>query len=326
MCSPSRNPRVDIPYAGFGAYSRRPGFFSRRSIRVVGVPPNPARTGVLIVIVIGLIGRSVLASAATTQPLVLRIAADPNNMPFSNDREEGFENRIAKLIADDLGARIEYTWWAQRRGFFRDAIKHGESDVVLGVPAENFQRVLPTRPYYRSTYVFVYRADRGLDIRSFDDPALRKLKIGVPLVGGSSNSPPGQALADRGIIDNIVGFSLYNDYRTSNPAAEMIHAVANGAIDVAVIWGPIGGYFAPRETAAPLKVVPVNAPPELSTPFAYDIAIGIKRGHAELTGRINDILARRRSDIERILDEYGVPRLPIAAATEETSDAKPSSR
>src|SRR5437870_4374226 len=116
------------------------------------------------------------AESPATQPLVLHIAADPNNLPFSNDRQEGFENKIALLIAKDLGATIEYTWWAQRRGFFRDAVKHGESDIVLGVPAD-FERVIPTRPYYRSTYVFVTRKERALDLHSFDDPVLRKLKI-----------------------------------------------------------------------------------------------------------------------------------------------------
>src|SRR3954447_25014488 len=108
---------------------------------------------------------SATPQAATTQPLVLHIAADPNNLPFSNDKLEGFENKIAALVASDLKATIEYNWWAQRRGFFRDAVKHGPSDIVMGVPA-NFERVIPTRPYYRSTYCFVYRNSAPAQIRS----------------------------------------------------------------------------------------------------------------------------------------------------------------
>lgn len=266
--------------------------------------------------VVGLIllAQSIALSAPSTQPLVLHIAADPNNLPFSNDREEGFENKIARLIAHDLGAQIDYTWWAQRRGFFRDAIKHGESDLVMGVPT-SIERVITTRPYYRSTYVFIFRADRGLDIRSFDDPILRKLKIGIPLVGGSSNSPPGQALANRGIIDNVTGYTLYGDYRESNPSSEIVTAVAKGDIDVAIVWGPLGAYFAKRQNP-PLKVVPIDAPPESSTPFAYDIALGLKRDKPELKKQIDEILVRRKAEIEKILDEYDVPRLPMTSAAE----------
>jgi quinoprotein dehydrogenase-associated probable ABC transporter substrate-binding protein len=258
------------------------------------------------------------AEAPATQPLVLHIAADPNNLPFSNERQEGFENKIASLIARDLGATIQYTWWAQRRGFFREAVKHGESDLVMGVPA-NFDRLIPTRPYYRSTYVFVSRKDRAFDLHSFDDPALQKLKIGIPLVGGSNNSPPAQALADRGMVNNLAGYSLYNDYRQANPASEIVAAVAKGDVDVAVVWGPIGGYFAKRQDV-PLTVSPVDAPRESSTLFAFDISIGVKRGHSELKKRIDEILVQRKEEIDQILKAYDVPLLPVAAGAKRADD------
>lgn len=261
-----------------------------------------------------------LAAQPATQPLVLHIAADPNNLPFSNEKREGFENKIAQLIADDLGATIDYTWWAQRRGFFREAVKHGESEIVMGVPTQ-LERTVPTRPYYRSTYVFVAQKDRNLgDMNSFDDPRLRDLKIGVTLVGGSNNPPPGQALANRGIVNNVVGYSIYNvDYRLPNPTSKIIEDVAAGKIDVAIVWGPLGGYFAnlQQQTAqTPMTVTPVSAESEASTPFAYSISIGLKRSIAAsgMKERINEVLARRQEEIDRILDEYHVPRVPRTEA------------
>src|SRR5207253_1835343 len=147
-------------------------------------------------------------------------------LPFSNRRLEGFENRIGALIARELGAKVSYTWWAQRRGFFRNTLKAGLCDVVLGVPA-GFEMAATTRPYYRSTYVFVTRRGRGLDVRSFDDASLRRLKIGVPLAGNDyANPPPAHALSRRGIVDNVVGYTLYGDYAAANPPARIVEAVA----------------------------------------------------------------------------------------------------
>jgi mxaJ protein len=168
---------------------------------------------------------------------------------------------------------------------------------------------LTTAPYYRSTYVFLYRTDRGLDIRSFDDPKLRDLKIGIQLVGDEgSTTPAGLALARRGLANNVVGYTVYGDYRQDSPPARVVEAVANGEVDLAVVWGPLAGYFATKQPV-PLAVVPVSPavePPGL--PFAFDISVGVKKGDKQLRDELNDILARRRSDISRILDEYGVPR------------------
>jgi len=246
--------------------------------------------------------------AQQDQP-VLRIAADPNNLPFSNDKEEGFENKIAQLIASDLGAKIEYTWWAQRRGFYRDTLKKGDCDLVLAAPGKDFERALLTVAYYRSTYVFVTRKDRNLHIDSFDDPVLKKLNIGVQLLMGSSATPPAQALARRKIIDNIVGYTVVGDYTQPNPPARIIDAVANGDIDVAVVWGPLGGYFAKRSNV-PLDVTPIAAQADDDgVPFAFDICMGVKRSNKDLCDRINAVLERRRADIDKILDDFGVPRV-----------------
>src|SRR5436305_8543933 len=240
---------------------------------------------------------------------VLRVTADPNNLPFSNEKREGFENKIAELIAKELDANLQYSWRAQRRGFFRETLKEDRADLVLGIPA-HFEMALPTSPYYRSSYVFVYRKDRDLNIRSLDDPALHKLKIGVQMIGNDeTNTPPAHALAHRGIVDNVFGYTLYGDYREPNPPARIIDAVVKGDIDVAVVWGPLGGYFA-KQQSVPLEVVPVSPASDPNLPFTFAIAMGVRKQDKSLRDELNTVLERKRDEINRILDEYNVPRVP----------------
>lgn len=254
-------------------------------------------------------GDAPLRAAAVPQQRVLRVCADPNNLPFTNAKLEGFENRIADLVARDLGARVEYTWFAQRRGFIRNTLRAGKCDVVMGVPA-SFELAQPTRPYYRSTYVFVTRKERRLDITSFDDPRLRELRVGVHLVGDDgANTPPAHALANRGMIDNVRGYTLYGDYRQDSPPARLVEAVARDEVDVAVVWGPLAGYYAPRQSAE-LVLTPVSPKIDLPfLPFVFDIAAGVRRGDDALQQEIDAVLRRRKEEIARILDEYGVPRV-----------------
>ena len=244
-------------------------------------------------------------------PGVLRVCADPNNLPFSNDRLEGFENKIAEMLASDMKAELQYTWWAQRRGFFRNTLRAGTCDVVVGVPA-SFELAQTTEPYYRSTYVFVYPKSSGLQVRSFDDPLLRRLKIGVQMIGDdASNSPPAHALSARGILENVRGYTVYGDYSKPNPPARIIEAVAKGEVDLAVVWGPLAGYFVKRQRV-PLEVVPVSPqidPPFL--PFVFDISMGVRRGDDALRDEIERFLDRRRTEIDRILEDYGVPRSDV---------------
>lgn len=240
---------------------------------------------------------------------VLRVCADPNNLPFSNERLEGFENKIAELIAGEMNAKVSYTWWAQRRGFIRNTLNASECDVVMGLPS-SFEMALTASPYYRSTYVFVYRKDRGLKITSFDDPSLRRLKVGVQIIGDDqANAPPAHALTKRGIIQNVVGYTVYGDYSQANPPARIIDAVANGDIDVAVVWGPLAGYFSKMEPAE-LEIVPVSPQIDLPfLPFVYDISMGVRRGDEAFKEELEEIVERKHAEIEKILDEYGVPRL-----------------
>ncbi len=247
-------------------------------------------------------------TASAEAPRVLRVCADPNNLPFSNVREEGFENRLVRLIARDLGRSVEYTWWAQRRGFVRETLDAETCDVVPGVPSR-FERTLVTRPYYRSTYVFVSRADRGVRVRSFDDPALRHLRIGVQLVGeDGSNTPPAHALARRRLAGHVVGFTLYGDYTQPNPPARIVDAVGAGDVDVAVVWGPLAGYFAQRQPR-PLRIEPVSGAEDPALPMAFDISVGVARRAAALRDDIDRVLAARRMEIRRLLDTFGVPRV-----------------
>jgi mxaJ protein len=255
-----------------------------------------------------------VAQAATGGDRVLRVCADPNNLPFSNAAKDGFENRIAELLARDLGAGVDYTWWAQRRGFVRNTLRAGDCDVLTGVP-KDYELALATRPYYRSTYVFVVRRDSGLHLTSLDDPALRRTKIGVQLVGDDfANTPPAHALSRRGIIDNIVGYTVYGDYAQPNPAGRIVAAVAAGDVDVALVWGPFAGYFAPRQSV-PLAFEPIAA--ERDGPgiqFVFDIAMGVRKGDTALRDEIDAFLARRKPEIDAILTSYGVPLLPLPKA------------
>jgi quinoprotein dehydrogenase-associated probable ABC transporter substrate-binding protein len=236
-----------------------------------------------------------------------RVCADPNNLPFSNRDEEGFENKIATLLARELHLPLRYTWLPQGRGFVRKTLKAGLCDVILGVPKE-YGPTLTTQPYYRSTYVFVYRSDRDLRITSLDDTALRRLKIGVQVIGDDyHNTPPAQALASRGIIDNVIGFPIFGDYGEPNPERRIIHAVAAGTIDVAIVWGPLAGYFAAREAASLVVARLPTAPDSSGAQFAFDIAMGVRRPDALLASTLNRLLEEERPAIRAILESYGMP-------------------
>lgn len=243
---------------------------------------------------------------------VLRVCADPNNLPFSNAREEGFENRIARLVARETGARLDYTWHAQRRGFVRNTIGAGTCDAIIGVP-HDLEAVDTTRPYYRSTHVFVTRARDGLTVRSMDDRRLARLRIGVHVVGDDYASlPPLQALGRRGLVRNVTGYSLYGNYAEPDPPARLVEAVAKGDVDVAIVWGPLGGYFAARQMV-PLQVTQMASDTDgPGAPFGYDISMGVRKGDRRLRQTLQDVLDRHHTEIERVLRSYRIPLKPMA--------------
>ena len=237
----------------------------------------------------------------------LRVCADPNNLPFSNDRGEGFENALAELVARHLNATVRYTWHAQRRGFIRNTLAAGRCDVVMGVP-RGYDPVRTTAPYYRSTYVFLYRAGSGVRVRSLEDDGLRRLQIGVHVIGDDyANAPPAHALAARGLIANVRGYSIYGNYAEPHPPARLVEAVAAGEVDVAIAWGPLAGYFASRQPV-PLEMVPVPADPELpALPFTFDISMGVRRDDEERQRVLDEFIERNRDEIARLLRRFGVP-------------------
>ncbi len=233
---------------------------------------------------------------------VLRVCADPNNLPFSNRAREGFENKIAETVGRELNDRVEYTWWPNRRNYPRNTLNAGRCDVIFGLPA-GLGAALTTGPYYRSEYVAVYRKDSGLHVRSYDDPALRRVRIGVHLTDFDF-TPPGIALVRRG-IRNLVPFSLYGANGEPNPPSKIIDAVANRDIDVAFVWGPTAGYFAQR-ARTPLKVSPLP-PRDGSVPLEFAMVAGVRKGDVERKQEIDAALERSKNQIAAILRQYGVP-------------------
>lgn len=238
-----------------------------------------------------------------------RVCADPENLPFSNQKLEGFENKIAELLAKEVGAPLSYVWWGQRRGFIRNTmnatLEEARCDVVIGVPA-GYDLVQTTKPYYRSTYVFVYPKGKGLQIKSLDDPILKKMKIGVHLFGDDyTNPPPVHELAKRGVVENVVGFDTF--YSAENPPGRIIDAVATGKIGVAIVWGPAAGYFVGRQ-AVPMDIVAVPSG-KTDLPFAFDISMGVRKGDNALAAQLENMIGRKRTEIQKILRDYGVPVL-----------------
>jgi quinoprotein dehydrogenase-associated probable ABC transporter substrate-binding protein len=247
--------------------------------------------------------------AMSAHALPLRVCSDPNNLPFSNDKLQGFENQIAALIATDLNRRLTYFWFPQRSAFFKKSLNSGVCDVVMGVPA-GFDEAATTRPYYRSAYVFITRHDRNLHFSSLDDPRLRTMRIGVHVLGEQDDSlPPVHALIRRGIVHNLVGFSIFGNLNEKDPPSDLIKAVENGTADVAIAWGPLAGYFSLKSPVkldiSTLPDDPVN--PQL--PFHFDIGIGVRENDTSLRKSLDDELTRRRKDIEQILHQYGIPLL-----------------
>jgi mxaJ protein len=252
-------------------------------------------------------GALLLGSCNLVQPRTLTACADPNNLPFSNRAGQGFENKLAEMIAADLHARLEYVWWAQRRGYVRNTLSERKCDFWPGI-GSNVETVATSRPYYRSTYMFVTRSGDRLDGLTLDDPRLRTLRIGVQLVGDdATNTPPAHALARRGIVGNVRGFMLYGDYAKPDPPAEIVRAVERGDIDVALAWGPLAGYFAAR-SPVPLRLEPVT--PWLADtqwPMQFDISVGVQKDDQALLKQVDQVLAKRSADIRTLLTRYHVP-------------------
>jgi mxaJ protein len=250
------------------------------------------------------------APSASAEPrATLKVCADPNNLPFSNERREGFENALAVLVARELHAELHYMWWPARRGFVRNTLAAHRCDVIMGVPA-GYELVRTTRPYYRSSYVFVSRSREQLKIASWDDALLRRLRLGVHVVGDDySGVPPAQLLARRGIVDNVRGYSIYGAYSEPEPVRSLIDAVTKREVDVAIAWGPLAAYYAHKaQPALTVSAVPASDDPR-ALPMRFDIALGVRPDDVALQAMLDAIVARRGSEMRAILRRYFVPLL-----------------
>lgn len=232
---------------------------------------------------------------------VLRVCADPANLPFSNDKQEGFENRIVDLVAQKLGLPVRYTWFPQTIGFVRQTLRVRECDLIAGITTTS-ELVQNTNPYYRSVYTMVYRKDAGLSATTMDDPSLKDKRLGV-----IAGTPPATVIARLGLMGNVKPYQRTVDTRHFSPPRDAIQDVIKGETDVAFVWGPIAGYYA-GSAKDELAIIPlVNEAPGIR--FDFRVSMAVRYGEAEWKQRVNDVLAELQPEINKILREFDVPLL-----------------
>jgi quinoprotein dehydrogenase-associated probable ABC transporter substrate-binding protein len=248
---------------------------------------------------------------------VLRVCGDPGNMPFSERKEDGFENKIAAIIADELKVKLRYYWLTQGPGFVRNTLGTGLCDLIIG-QAFGSDLVQTTNPYYRSSYTLVTRAGELDGINALDDPRLKGKAIGV-----IAGTPPVNRMGDLGLVSTMKAYAPYQldpSRKFQTVGAEIIGALAAKEIDAAVLWGPAAGWLA-KQSGTPMTVVPLlKEPPR--PPMAYRIAMGVRLGENDWKRSLNTVLRKRKSDIDKVLREYDVPLLD----DEESKLAEPNER
>lgn len=265
-------------------------------------------------LVVGLTVVPADAALAQTAELVptdeLRVCADPANLPFSNERGEGFENRIAEIIGKALGLPVHYVFFPQVVGFVRNTLGAGRCDLVMGTVAGD-GTMQNTNPYYHTSYVLAFRTGSEPP-QSLDDPRLRNMRIGI-----IARTPPVDLLARHGLLDRMRSYPLVVDTRHELPAAQMLHDLAAGEIDLAMIWGPFAGY-AIRAEALPISLRPLPAEPG-GPRMDYRITMGVRPGEPEWRRRINAAIREHQAEITAVLQEYGVPLLDAAGRLQQPS-------
>ena len=278
-----------------------------------------ARLGMALALASAILPHGGSADAGEAKKM-LRVCGDPNNMPFSNEKREGIENEIAALLAKDLGWGLEYVWWSHQRGLVRRVLNTERCDVLVGIP-KGYDLVAWTKPYYRTGYVMAYQKDRLEEVRSLDDPRLKTLRVGVQV-----NTPPHIALARRGIVgSNVVGYQLMYDsiaHPEDYPGKQVEDLIA-GRIDVALVWGPIAGYFQKKKGAASLAVVPIEGAEDGA---AFDISMGVRKADTELKARLEQVIDRKQDEIRAILQDFGVPLIPLATSAPGEAARTPDGR
>lgn len=269
----------------------------------------PGRRLALATLLVGAPGVAAAQRPAFPTPGLLRVCIDPNNLPVSDSLNQGLENKIAQLLADTWHSKLQYVWWRQGFGYFNRGLNGLYCDVEFTAP-QGVDIVATTRPYYRSSYVIVYRKDSGLNITSLDDTVLKHLKIGINMIGSDGDaSPPAEALKSHGVVGNLVGFT--NFFSDINPPGAVIQAVADKKVDVAIVWGPIAGYFASK-VGTPLVMNPIVSDPKTGIPFSYSIAMATGRRNKALRDSLQTFIDQNRDKLDTILRSFGVPLLPLA--------------
>jgi len=240
-------------------------------------------------------------SIELVDPHVLRVCADPNNLPFSNEKGAGFENKIAEFLARKLGKELTYAFYPGATGFVRNTLNAHLCDVILGIPQGN-DLVQPTNPYYRTTYAIVTRAGGDLDgVVALDDPRLKTKPYKIGLV---ANTPPGNVLARQGLMGSVKPYPLMVDTRFDSSSAAMIRDLEKGEIDLALLWGPIAGYYAQN---AKIKLVATPLAETPGTRMAFRIAFGVRHSDQNWKRDLNQFIAQNKPELEKILLDYGVP-------------------
>ena len=231
----------------------------------------------------------------------LKVCADPNNLPFSDEKKEGFENKIAEVIGAELGLKVDYAWFPQVIGFVRNTLRSHLCDLVTGTVTGD-EIMQTTNPYYFTTYVMFYRSDKGFAFKGPQDPDLASLRLGV--VAGT---PPGDLIVRHDLMSHTRPYALTVDTRSEAPTHQMVQDVVDGTIDVGFLWGPIAAYYRKRNDL-PLTLVPLKDEPGAAR-MEYHIAMGVRRNEPEWRRRINAAILKRQDEITAILHDYGVPLL-----------------
>lgn len=234
---------------------------------------------------------------------VLRVCADPNDLPFSNQAEQGFENRIAGVLAKEMNKKLAFAWQPQVFGFLRLTLYNYQCDVVMGI-AQGNNEVQNSSAYYRSVYALVYRPHTGFDdIQSLEDPRLRGKHIGV-----IAGTPPTSILADNDLLDHVHAYQLSVNLRFFSPARDLTDDLRNEKIDVGILWGPIAGYFASHSDGT-IAIAPLLHESDQEPPMMFGIVMGVRHGDDAWRRQLNEAIENQRPAIERILQSYGVPLL-----------------
>jgi mxaJ protein len=266
-----------------------------------------------------LLSLAALAQDAPPPRDALRVCQDPNNLPFSNVKGEGIENRIAELFGKALGLPVTYYSFPQRMNFIRNTLRYklpGQDfpcDIVMGVPV-GFDQVSVTRPYYRSTYALVVPQGRGLDLVGTPEDFLRldPARLGKLRIGLYDRSPASEWLVKHGLVDSGVPYPMLVADPQQYPGEIIEKDLAAGKIDVAIVWGPIAGFFARRVAAPAMKILPLRSEPGVT--FEYEMAMGVRYGEREWKQQVEQLIESQRPGIVAILKEYGVPLVDAAAA------------